>query len=62
MIQKEEGLVYILHVVYSSNEFYKKFNAYSLVPTIAHQIKVLKKYKKKFLDHEYFENEKNDKQ
>lgn len=44
------------------NEFYKKFNAYSLVPAIDHQIKVLKKYKKKFLDHGYFENEKNDKQ
>lgn len=44
------------------NEFYKKQNAYSLIPAIDNQIKVLKKYRKKFLNHGYFEKAKNDKQ
>lgn len=42
------------------NEFYKKFNAYSLVPAIDHQINVLKKYRQKFLNHGYFDKAKND--
>lgn len=44
------------------NEFYKKLNAYSLVPAIDNQIAILKKYKQKFLNHGYFESKKNDKQ
>lgn len=43
------------------DEFYNKNNAYTLVPAIDHQIKILKKYRKLFLNHGYFENKKNDK-
>ncbi|MDU7058526.1 MAG: hypothetical protein E6337_09895 [Ligilactobacillus salivarius] len=44
------------------DEFYNKNNAYTLVPAIDHQIKILKEYRQSFLRHGYFENEKNDKQ
>lgn len=44
------------------DEFYNKNNAYTLVPAIDHQIEILKKYRKSFLNHGYFENQRNDKQ
>lgn len=44
------------------DEFYNKNNAYTLVPAIDHQIKILKEYRQSFLNHGYFENEKNGKQ
>ena len=44
------------------DEFYNKNNAYTLVPAIDHQIEILKKYRKSFLNHGYFENQKKDKQ
>lgn len=44
------------------NEFYNKNNAYTLVPAIDNQIEILKKYRKSFLNHGYFESTKNDKQ
>ncbi|ART98239.1 MULTISPECIES: helix-turn-helix transcriptional regulator [Lactobacillus] len=44
------------------NEFYNRNNAYTLVPAMDHQIKILKKYRNLFLNHGYFESKKNDKQ
>ena len=37
------------------DEFYNKNNAYTLVTAIDHQIEILKKYRKSFLNHGYFD-------
>lgn len=41
------------------DEFYNKNNAYMLIPAIDHQIEILKKYRKSFLNHGYFESQKS---